>query len=462
MKMKQKTVVLYAGALAFVLQISSLSLRAQVSDDIQDAFGQWAAQDLIPIAMNDLGHPLVDPNQLSEMIGNARIVGLSEAVHASKDPLEFRNRLFGYLVEEHGFEAIAIESGIIESRVLNDYVTEGVGTLQGAAAQGFSWGFDSFQQNQELVRWIKEYNSSVKEGARKIQIFGFDVSGSPANLAVERGPETALVYALDYLRQVDPQAADDIQQRVRPFIAALESTNDYGVLTGVERDSLSAAIADMVSLVQRNRIEYIAESSELDYAWGEQAAIAARHVDAWFRRMPDDWRVSDGFEWTPDAMRVRDRAMAENLEWILGRLEPRGRILVFGAVGHMAATPLHVAGADSPPIVPFGLHVKSRHEDDFVSILNLVSEGEIAICSGDTHTVMKLVPPPENSVEALFSLVDARHYLLDLRGAPLPLSQWLQQEQDHWNGFGSWRFPTSRAFDIAYYVSPITSDCVVN
>lgn len=394
MKMKQKTVVLYAGALAFVLQTSSLSLRAQVPDDIQDAFGQWAAQDLIPIAMNDLDHPLVDPHQLSEMIGNARIVGLSEAVHASKDPLEFRNRLFRYLVEEHGFEAIAIESGIIESRVLNDYAAEGVGTLQEAAAQGFSWGFDSFQQNQELVRWIKEYNSSVKEGARKIQIFGFDVSGSPANLAVERGPETALVYALDYLRQVDPQAADDIQQRVRPFIAALESTNDYGVLTGVERDSLSAAVADMVSLVQRNRIEYIAESSELDYAWGEQAAIATRQVDAWFRRMPDDWRVSDGFEWTPDAMRVRDRAMAENLEWILSRLEPRGRILVFGAVGHMAATPLHIAGVDSPPIVPFGLHVRSRHQEEFVSILNLVAEGKIAICSGDTHTVMELVSPP--------------------------------------------------------------------
>lgn len=462
MEIKQRAVVLYATALAFALQINSSPLRAQAPNDVQDKFEQWAAQALLPITKNDLYGPLSDLHQVSEMIGDARIVGLSEAVHASKEPLAFRNRLFRYLVEEHGFQAIAIESGIVESRVLNDYVTEGEGTLQEAVAQGFSWGFDSFQQNQELLRWMKEYNDSVKQGARKIQIFGFDVSGSPANLSVERGPETALVYALDYLRQVDPRAADDIQHRVQRFIPALESTDDYGVLTGIERDSLSAAVADLVSLVQRHRVEYAAESSELDYTWGEQAAIAARQVDAWFRRMPDDWRVSDGFEWTPDAMRVRDRAMAENLEWILGHLEPRGRILVFGAIAHVAATPLHVGGTDSPPIVPFGLHVKSRYHDHFVSMLNLVSGGEIAICSGDAPTAMELEGPPEYSVEALFSLLDARHYLLDFRGAPLSLSQWLQQEQDHWNGFGSWRFPTSSAFDIAYYVSPITSDCMVD
>lgn len=455
--------MLYTMALALAFLISSLPLRAQTSNDIQEQFEQWAAHALVPITHYDHDAPPDELLQVAEMIGDARIVGLSEAVHASTEPLEFRNRLFRYLVEEHGFEAIAIESGIVESRLLNDYVTEGQGTLQEAVAGGLSWGFDSFQQNQELVRWVKEYNDSLTYGTRKIQIFGFDVSGSPANLAVARGHETAPLYALDYLRHVDPLAADDIRHRVQPFIPALESTDDYGILTRAERDSLSAAIADLVSLVQRNRVEYVAGSSERDYRWGEQAAIAARQVDAWFRRMPDDWRVSDGFEWTEDAMRVRDRAMAENLDWILGHLAPNGRVLVFGAVAHMAATPLlHVEGNDSPPVVPFGLHIKSRYGDDFVSILNLVSGGEIAICSGNSPTIMTLESPPDNSVEALFSLLDSRHYLLDLRSAPMPLSQWFQQEQNHWNGFGSWRFPTSTAFDIAHFVSPVTSDCVAD
>jgi len=59
------------------------------------------------------------------MIGNSRIVAVSEAVHAARQPLEFRNRLIKYLVEEMGFTAIALESGVVEGRLLNDYVRHG-------------------------------------------------------------------------------------------------------------------------------------------------------------------------------------------------------------------------------------------------------------------------------------------------------------------------------------------------
>jgi erythromycin esterase len=83
---------------------------------------------------------------MREMIGAAKIVGLSEGQHAAAEPLEFRNRLFKYFVENLGFGAIAIESGIVESRVLNDYVTEGKAELDTVLKQGFSTGFDTFRQ----------------------------------------------------------------------------------------------------------------------------------------------------------------------------------------------------------------------------------------------------------------------------------------------------------------------------
>jgi hypothetical protein len=51
-------------------------------------------------------------------------------------------------------------------------------------------------------------------------------------------------------------------------------------------------------------------------------------------------------------------------------------------------------------------------------------------------------------------------YLLDLRGAPPPVSAWLRQVHDHWNGFGTQQFATALAFDVVYYVSPVTSACV--
>jgi erythromycin esterase len=129
---------------------------------------------------------------MRQIIGSARIVGLSEGQHAAAEPLEFRNRLFKYLVENLGFNVIAIESGIVESRLLNEYVTQGTGQLDTVLRQGFSNGFDTFRQNVELIRWMRNYNASLRPDAAKVQSYGIDVPGSPGNLDAARGPETAI------------------------------------------------------------------------------------------------------------------------------------------------------------------------------------------------------------------------------------------------------------------------------
>jgi len=40
------------------------------------------------------------------------------------------------------------------------------------------------------------------------------------------------------------------------------------------------------------------------------------------------------------------------------------------------------------------------------------------------------------------------------------VSTWLHQVHDHWNGFGAVQFATAGAFDLVYYVSPVTPACV--
>ena len=247
---------------------------------------------------------------MERMIGDAKIVGLSEGIHAAAEPLIFRNRVFKHLVEHMGFNAVAIESGIVESRVLNDYVTQGKGEFDAVLRQGFSVGSDTFRQNGELIRWMREYNARLPPGVVKVQIFGLDVPGSPGNRDAARGPDTALQSALQYLRVVDPQAAVQMQSRIEAFLPVLKGTNGYGDLKETERDTLTAAIADMVSLMERQRLAYVARSSKDDFDWAERAAIGARQTDTWFRRMPLGWKLDDGFDWTRHATQVRDRVMA--------------------------------------------------------------------------------------------------------------------------------------------------------
>jgi erythromycin esterase len=457
-RQEAKALTVLVGALA--LLSAAAAIAAQGPEEVRTAFLSWAQESLHPVSNADLDTSTKDLAPLERMIGDAKIVGLSEGIHAAAEPLIFRNRVFKHLVEHAGFNAIAIESGLVESRVLNDYVTQGKGEFDAVLEQGLSVGSGTFRQNGELIRWMKEYNARLPPDAVKVQIFGLDVPGSPGNRDAARGPDTALRSAVEYLRMVDPPAAAHLQSRVEAFLPVLKGTNGYGDLKESERDTLTAAIADLVSLMERNRLAYVAKSAKDDFDWAERAAIGARQTDTWFRRMPLGWKLEDGFEWTRYSQQVRDRVMADNLEWVRSRLGPRGRVLVFAAAGHLASTTVQLPDSQVREMVPLGAHLKDRFGSDFINILNLVVNGEIKYCSANPRRLMPLKPPPESAVETLFAAVHVPRYLLDLRGAPPPVSTWLRQVHDHWNGFGTQQFATARAFDVVYYVSPVTSACV--
>lgn len=431
----------------------------QDPEDVETDFVRWAGRSLYRVSDANLDAPTSDLRPMGEMIGAAKVVGLSEGQHAAAEPLVFRNRLFKYLVEKRGFGAIALESGIVESRLLNDYVVQGKGELDTVLKQGLSYGFDTFRQNAELIRWMRDYNARLPSDAVKLQIYGLDVSGSPGNFDAARGPETALDVALTYLRGVDPEAAAEMQRRVAASLPALKGTNGYGTLQQSDRDSLTAAIADLVSLMERRRFAYIDRSAKEEYEWAERAAIGARQTDAWFRRMPIGWKLAEGFAWTREAIDVRNQAMLDNLEWVLSRLGSRGRVLVFAASSHIGATPMQYPDGPLHETVPFGVYAKDRFGPDYITVLNLIRGGEIVYCSANPRRVMPLKQPPAAAVELLFASANVPRYVIDLRRAPPRVSSWLRQPHDHWNGFASVRFPTAAAFDVAYFVSPITSAC---
>jgi erythromycin esterase len=258
----------------------------------------------------------------------------------------------------------------------------------------------------------------------------------------------------------DPQEAAQLQRRVETFLPVLKDINGYGDVKQPERDALTAAIADLVSLMERQQFAYIAKSSKGDYDWAKRAAIGARQTDSWFRRMPLGWKLEDGLAWTRYAMQVRDRTMADNLDWVRGRLGPRGRVLVFAASGHLASTVVQVPTQPMREMIPLGTYAKDRFGSDFINILNLVVNGEIVYCSANPRRLMPLKPPPASAIENLFAAVSVPRYVLDLRRAPPGVSTWLHEVHDHWNGFGTSQFATADAFDLVFYVSPVTSACV--
>jgi erythromycin esterase len=404
---------------------------------------RWAHANRIPLSPGVKGTRLRGASVLDRMIGDAGIVALGEGSHGISELLEFRNHWFQYLAEERGFSAIAIESGLAESRIVYEYVQGGEGDLRSVIDQGFTWGFEQFPQNRALIEWLRAYNARSAEG-RKIKFYGFDLSGSPGLSTSHRGTETALIETLNYLSRIDPQAAATYRSRIAGFLpyfrfdyyAHLEGPN-YDRLTPRERDALSAIVSDLITLLEARRHELTKSSSADEYDWAHQAAIGARQIDTWMRQIPHGWEASLAqIDCLDQASDLRDRAQADNIDWIVKRESTQGRVLVFGHNAHLSTSGVSRvwwpcnATQGTPPLVehrqlPAGIHLKRRYGKDLFTMGHLVGRRRIesnGVKSTDDED------PSSEAIDAVLADTHSPSFLIDLRTTPEPIKQMLDRD----------------------------------
>ena len=111
--MKTVRVVGLAASLAITIP--------RAAADGQADFIAWARRNAHPISSALPGPAPGDLEPLRAIVGSARIVGVGESAHGVAEFLGLRQRIAEYLVERMGFTAIAIESGLPESRMVADY-----------------------------------------------------------------------------------------------------------------------------------------------------------------------------------------------------------------------------------------------------------------------------------------------------------------------------------------------------
>ncbi len=379
-------------------------------------FAAWARERVEPVRIAGVASE-ADLETLRRMIGDADVVSFGEGLHGSVEPLEFRNLLFRLLVEEMGFTAIALESGITESFPLDDYVLGGPGDPGALAKQGITSGLGAFPQQAELLRWMHEFNLGVGD-ARKIHFYGMDISGFPGE------PGAPLDTALAYLDHVDPKLSDSVRRRLGPSLPKLKIDrfsrlpDHYGQLTQEQRDQGTATVADLIVEFETNEAAYIAASSERKYESAYRAAIAARQVDDYLRRIPVGWSAKDGVLATVGTIAVADRAKMDNIQWIRDQQPGRGKILLFAHLGHVATTDVSVqlpgeAPLQLPPLV--GPYLHRRYHEKLVTIGHFYSR-DLTPCDEAREAA------EPGSLEGTLAEFGLPAFVLDLRGAPLPVA----------------------------------------
>lgn len=126
-----------------------------------DPTTEWIRANAIRLSTPEAGHGFVDMQALKPVIGNARIVSLSEATHGTREFCQLKHRMLECLAMEMGFTIFSIEANMPEAYRLNDCVLNGTGDPAELLRRMYFWTWNT-EEVLEMIRWMRAFNASAR------------------------------------------------------------------------------------------------------------------------------------------------------------------------------------------------------------------------------------------------------------------------------------------------------------
>lgn len=146
-------------------------LNVESASGSRDAQIAWLDENAVPLISCEAGHGFADLTPLGTMIGDARIVGLGESTHGTREQFQMKHRLVEYLVEELGFSWFAIEASTPEAHRLDAYVLGGEGDPVALIGGMYFWTWNT-EEVLAMVEWMRAHNA---RSDHKVHFTGFDM-----------------------------------------------------------------------------------------------------------------------------------------------------------------------------------------------------------------------------------------------------------------------------------------------
>jgi erythromycin esterase-like protein len=356
-------------------------------------------------------HPLVgapgDFAPLLELVGNARIVLIGEASHGTHEFYRIRAQISKALIEEHGFQAVAVEADWPDAYRINRYVHGAGEDLDSVEALG---GFQRFPQWMwrnadvlDFVGWLRERNDDRAGDERKCGFYGLDLYSLHASIEG----------VLAYLSKVDPEAARRARHHYGCFEQFGKEIQSYGWAAGFGMGPTceKAVVRELVEL-RRKAMEYLQRDGQVAtdaYFCAEQNALVVRDAEEYYRNM---------FRREVSSWNLRDTHMMESLVALTNYLGKRGapaHVIVWAHNSHLGdarATQMGERGE-----LNLGQLVRERFPEKAVSIGFTTYDGTVTAASdwdGPAERKNVRAAHPE-SYEALFHEVGIPRFFLNLR-----------------------------------------------
>lgn len=335
-----------------------------------------------------------DYDALIDLVGDRRLVLLGESTHGTHEFYRERARITARLIDECGFNAVAVEADWPDAYRVNRYV---MGQSADPDARAALLDFERFPawmwRNADVVRfveWLRVRNDAHSLHQSKARFYGLDLYSLRASMEA----------VVTYLDVVDPEAAVAARHRYGCF----DQVRAEGALYGeaVARDLIGPCEKEVVAELTDLRLRaasLLARDGFLqqdEYFFAEQNARLVRNAERYYRAMYRGRELS----WN-----LRDQHMVETLEALLAHLERSlgsAKVVVWehnSHVGDARATEMGTRGE-----LNVGQLVRTRHPQDCLLVGFTTSSGRVTAASdwGGPAEHKHVRPPLTESYEHVF------------------------------------------------------------
>lgn len=335
----------------------------------------WLRANAYALATDAPGSGLDDLERLAPLVDGARLVGLGEGTHGTREFFRAKHRIVEWLAERKGLTVFAIEASMPEARRVNEYVLTGRGDARIAVAGLGFWTWNT-EEVVALVEWMRAYNAS---GRGRVEFWGFDMQNT--SLAADS--------VRAFLARADPVSVPLVDDAI-----ALAKE-------GQRATEAVAAARRVVAHMAANRSAYLARFDTVQVDWAEQYARI----------------VEQGVARRADRSASRDSSMAENVRWIVEHQPAGARIALWAHNGHVA----RVHGR-------MGAYLDRMYGTQYRVFGFALGEGEYTVRGPRGLGTYASDPPPPGSVEEALRAVQLPRFVLDVRRASAdPRGAWLAE-----------------------------------
>ncbi len=334
-------------------------------------------------------------NPLIERIGDARIVLLGEATHGSQEFYEMRSQITRKLIEEKGFNFIAIEGDWPDAARIDNYVRHvDCPTSEWTAFARFPIWMWRNTCVKSFVDWLHNYNSHLSSNKR-ISFYGLDLYSLYNSINA----------ILKYLDDVDPNTANIARERYGCLSPWQKDPATYGraAISGTYQ-SCEKEVLGMLIDILRKRQDYTEFDGERFLDAVQNAKLVA-NAERYYRVM---------YYGSRESWNLRDMHMLETLNSLLDFHGSNSKAVVWAHnshVGDASATEMFRRGE-------YNLGYLCRQELDTASysIGFGTNNGTVAAASNwDEEMQIKRVKPAiSKSYEYLFHQVEESNFFLNL------------------------------------------------